>query len=98
MLDNPMCSATLAHRHEERNSRVEIVPNPFGGVNTPFWKRDLHRRYCPLLGAFLYSPRQARRPEDPEAVWRCQRKEQDQVVFSEESSSVLALGLLHLTI
>ena len=29
-----MPSAKVARRHEECNSRGEIVPNPFGGVNT----------------------------------------------------------------
>jgi hypothetical protein len=29
-----MHSVKVAHRHEERNFRQEIVPNPFGGVNT----------------------------------------------------------------
>ena len=29
-----MPSAKVAWRHKESNSRVEIVPNPFGGVNT----------------------------------------------------------------
>jgi hypothetical protein len=45
------------------------------------------------------SPKAASRPENPKAVRRCQRKEQDEEdVFSEESKSVLALGTLHLTI
>ena len=34
ILDNPMCSAKLAHNEKEGNFRVEILPNPFGGVNT----------------------------------------------------------------
>ena len=34
MLDNPMLSVKVAHRHGERKFRVEIVPNPLGGVNT----------------------------------------------------------------
>jgi hypothetical protein len=38
MLDNPILSAKVAQRHEDRNSRMEIVPNPFGGVNTPLWR------------------------------------------------------------
>lgn len=38
MLDNPMFSVKVAHRNEERNFRVEIVPNPFGGVNTHLWR------------------------------------------------------------
>ena len=29
-----MSSVKVARRHEERNPRKEIVPNPFGGVNT----------------------------------------------------------------
>jgi len=27
-------SVKVARRHEERNFRMKIVPNPFGGVNT----------------------------------------------------------------
>lgn len=29
-----MLSVKVAHRHRERKSRVEIVPNPLGGVNS----------------------------------------------------------------
>jgi hypothetical protein len=29
-----MCSVKLAHNKKEGNFRVEILPNPFGGVNT----------------------------------------------------------------
>jgi len=36
-LDNSSASVKVAHRCEERNSRVEIIPNPFGGVNTHLW-------------------------------------------------------------
>ena len=42
MLDNPMFSVKVAHRNEERNFRVEIVPNPFGGVNTHLWRLDAY--------------------------------------------------------
>ena len=42
MLDNPMFSVMVAHRHEQRNFRVEIVPNPFGGVNTHLWRKDAY--------------------------------------------------------
>lgn len=42
MLDNPMFSVKVAHRHEERKFRVEIVPNPFGGVNTHLWRNEAY--------------------------------------------------------
>jgi hypothetical protein len=42
MLDNLMFSVKVPHRHEERNSRVEIVPNPFGGVNTHLWRNEAY--------------------------------------------------------
>ena len=42
MLDNPMFSVKVAHRHAERNFRVEIVPNPFGGVNTHLWRNEAY--------------------------------------------------------
>ena len=42
LLDNPMFSVKVAHRHEERNFRVEIVPNPFGGVNTHLWRNEAY--------------------------------------------------------
>src|SRR3989442_11621500 len=38
MLDNPICSTKIARRYEERNTKVEIIPNPFEGVNTHFWE------------------------------------------------------------
>jgi len=37
-----MPSAKVARRHEERNFRVEIVPNPFGGVNTYLWRNEAY--------------------------------------------------------
>ena len=37
-----MFSVKVAHRHEARNSRVEIVPNPFGGVNTLLWRNEAY--------------------------------------------------------
>jgi hypothetical protein len=42
MLDNPMSSAKVAHDHEERKSKVAIVPNPFGGVNTHLWRNEAY--------------------------------------------------------
>lgn len=42
MLHNPMFSVKVAHRHEERNFRVKIVPNPFGGVNTHLWRNEAY--------------------------------------------------------
>ena len=35
-----MLSVKVAHRHGERKSRVEIVPNPLGGVNTHLWRSE----------------------------------------------------------
>jgi len=96
-----MPSAKVARRHEERNFRVEILPNPFGGVNTHLWRNEAYVvGIVPQTAAFYTLPRQARHLENPESVWRGLRKEedQDQDAFSEESNSVLALGLLHLTI
>jgi hypothetical protein len=37
-----MPSVKVARRHEERNFRVEIVPNPFGGVNTHLWRNEAY--------------------------------------------------------
>jgi len=37
-----MPSAKVARRHEERNFKVEIVPNPFGGVNTHLWRNEAY--------------------------------------------------------
>jgi len=37
-----MPSAKLARRHEERKSKVAILPNPFGGVNTHLWSKDAY--------------------------------------------------------
>jgi hypothetical protein len=40
MIDNPMLSVKVAHGHRERKFRVEIVPNPLGGVNTHLWRSE----------------------------------------------------------
>jgi hypothetical protein len=94
-----MHSAKVARRHEERNFRVEILPNPFGGVNTHLWRNEAYVvGIVPQTALFYTLPRQGRHLENPESVWRCLRKEEDQDAFSEKSNSVLALGLLHLTI
>ena len=37
-----MLSAKVAHDHEERKSKVAIVPNPFGGVNTHLWSNEAY--------------------------------------------------------
>ena len=42
MLDNPMLSATVAHDQQERKSKVAILPNPFGGVNTHLWSNEAY--------------------------------------------------------
>jgi hypothetical protein len=41
-LDNPICSARVAWRHEYRIQKVKIVPNPFGGVNTHLWRNEAY--------------------------------------------------------
>ena len=35
-----MLSVKVAHGHRERKYRVEIVPNPLGGVNTHLWRSE----------------------------------------------------------
>ena len=42
MLDNPMLSAKVAHDQQERKSKVAILPNPFGGVNTHLWSNEAY--------------------------------------------------------
>jgi hypothetical protein len=42
ILDNPIRSARVAWRYEERIFKVEIVPNPFGGVNTHLWRNEAY--------------------------------------------------------
>ena len=37
-----MPSVKVAWRHEDRNFRVEIVPNPFGGVNTHLSRNETY--------------------------------------------------------
>ena len=37
-----MPSAKVARRHAERKSKVEILPNPFGGVNTHLWSKEAY--------------------------------------------------------
>ena len=65
-----MPSVKVARSHEERNSRVKIVPNPFGGVNTHLWSNKAY-----IVGIVPHSTpfytglwTEARRPENPEAV------------------------------
>ena len=88
MLDNPTRSVKVTQRHGERNSREEIVPNPFGGVNTHLWRNEAY-----IVGIVLYSTafytfgREIRRPENPAAVRPCQLKEQkEEDVFSRQSN------------
>ena len=42
MLDNPMLSGKVAHDQQERKSKVAILPNPFGGVNTHLWSNEAY--------------------------------------------------------
>lgn len=37
-----MLSVKVAHRCGERKFRVEIVPNPLGGVNTHLWRSEAY--------------------------------------------------------
>ena len=37
-----MPSAKLARRHEECISKVKILPNPLGGVNTHLWSNEAY--------------------------------------------------------
>ena len=46
-----MPSAKVARRHEERNFKVEILPNPFGGVNTHLWRNEAY-----VVGIVLRRP------------------------------------------
>jgi hypothetical protein len=54
---------------------MEIIPNPFGGVNTHLLE---HKTYIigivPQAKPFYTASQAARRPKNPEAEWRCQRK------------------------
>jgi hypothetical protein len=51
-----MPSVKVAHRHEERNARTEIVHNPFGGVNTHLWRNEAYLvGIVPQPMPFLYS-------------------------------------------
>jgi len=51
-----MPSAKLARRHEECISKVEIVPNPFGGVNTHLWSNEAYIVGIVPLVCPAYSP------------------------------------------
>jgi hypothetical protein len=55
MLDNLIPSVKIALRHKERNFRFEIVPNPFGGVNTYLWSNESYLVGIVPQSAFLYS-------------------------------------------
>ena len=60
----------LARRHEERNSRLEIVPNPLEGVNTHLWSNEAYIvGIVPHPTPFYTTLRtETRHPENPEAV------------------------------
>ena len=48
----------VARGREERNFRMEIVPNPFGGVNTHLWRNDAYIvGIAPVCSPRLYSKR-----------------------------------------
>ena len=51
-----MPSAMLARRHEERKSKVAILPNPFGGVNTYLWSNEAYIVGIVPVGRSAYSP------------------------------------------
>ncbi len=42
ILDKLIPCAKVAHRGKEQNFRVEILPNPFGGVNTHLWSNEAY--------------------------------------------------------
>ena len=42
ILDNPLSSVKVAQEHQERTFSGEIVPNPFGGVNTHLWRNEAY--------------------------------------------------------
>ena len=65
MLDNPMPSDKVAHDHEERIFKVEIVPNPFGGVNTHLWSNEAYIVGIVPVVRPVYSP-----PTRNGKVWR----------------------------
>jgi hypothetical protein len=57
MLDNPMLSAKVAHDQQERKSKVAILPNPFGGVNTHLWSNEAYIvGIVPVVRPVYYSP------------------------------------------
>jgi hypothetical protein len=37
-----MLSVKVAHRKQERKYSVEMLPNPFGGVNTHLWRNEAY--------------------------------------------------------
>jgi hypothetical protein len=41
-LDNPQSFAKVARIRKKRNSKVKILPNPFGGVNTHLWSNEAY--------------------------------------------------------
>src|ERR1051325_2034744 len=48
MLDNTMPSANVSHRLTYGRTRSEILPNPYGGVNTPPLRGwGIRHWYCP---------------------------------------------------
>jgi hypothetical protein len=63
MLDNPMLFAKVAHDQQERKSKVEIVPNPFGGVNTHLWSNEAYIVGIVPVVRPVYSPQTRNRLE-----------------------------------
>ena len=51
-----MLSATVAHDQQERKSKVAILPNPFGGVNTHLWSNKAYIVGIVPVGRSAYSP------------------------------------------
>ena len=75
---------------------MEIVPNPFGGVNTHLLDNEAYIvGIVPQPMPFYTLSTEVRRPESPEWVWRL---EQNLDGFPKESNSILVPGLLRLTI
>jgi hypothetical protein len=73
----------VAQRYEKRNSRAEIVPNTFGGVNTHLLRIDAYIvGIVPHSTPFYTVPREARRPGNPESVGVLSGKRKIEMSFS----------------
>ena len=64
-----MPSAKVARRHEERNFRMEILPNPFGGVNTHLLRNEAYIVGIVPIVCPAYSPQTSIGKQKWEWVW-----------------------------